>query len=200
MYDYANEQSFKVYVTHLAMSRHFTTDGYDFQKYNGKVKANFDKFRTRNDVYFFYKLSKEQNWQNIMLANFIVNPKIWIRGLIEDTGIEVYTAWKKRIDSLTYIFSSDLSMLDDTFKENFIVSNGQHPQLMHSYLQRKISPETFSILAHITNVLEYWENNVTDKIISKDLIRLSRKYYPFLDIDKKKFTSIIRNKFEMDDK
>lgn len=195
---YATKEAYNVYLTYLALGKHFTTDGYDFHKYNGKVKASADKFSTRNDVFFFYKLSKEPHWFELMLSNFIKNPKIWVRSLLDDTAEEVYRAWKKRIDSLTYSFKSELGELkQSSLQDNFTVTDGQMPHVMVLYLQKKISLETFSILAQVTNVYMYWEQNIVDKTVARDIIRLSKKYYPFLNIEKKKFSAIVKDKFDL---
>jgi alpha-amylase/alpha-mannosidase (GH57 family) len=133
-----------------------------------------------------------------MLSNFIKNPKIWVRSLLDDTAEEVYRAWKKRIDSLTYSFKSELGELkQSSLQDNFTVTDGQMPHVMVLYLQKKISLETFSILAQVTNVYTYWEHNIVDKTVARDIIRLSRKYYPFLNIEKKKFSAIVKDKFDL---
>jgi hypothetical protein len=68
---------------------------------------------------------------------------------------------------------------------------------MTQYCQKKISLETFTILTHAANIFEYWNDKVVDKIISRDIIRLSRKYKPFLLYDEKKFKDIIRVHFDV---
>jgi hypothetical protein len=194
--NYANEASFKVYIDYLALKKHFTTDGYDYKKYNGKVKASFDTFQTRNDAFFFYKLSKRPESHDIMLANMIKNPKVWVRDLCDESAEEVYLDWKKRIDGLTYQFEKDLSKLKEDYKTNFEVpQGGQYPHLLNLFIQRQISLETFSILTHISNVFPYWEKDIVDKYIASDMIKLCKKYYPFLEVDTKKFTSIIKKRF-----
>lgn len=191
--NYATESAFKTYIDYLALKRHFTTKNYDYQKYNGKTKASFDTFQTRNDAFFFYKLSQRPERHNLMLSNIVKNPNTWIKDILEESGEEIYADWKKRIDGLSYHFEQDLSKLDDDYKSNFVVINGQHPKLLSLFLQRKISLETFTILTNLSKVLDYWEQNVVDKIVAGDKILLSRKYYPFLDFDRKKFSAIIKN-------
>lgn len=193
--NYATEQSFRVYMDYLALKRHFTTDSYDYHKYNGKVKASFDNFSTRNDVFFFYKLSKNKDWHNIILANLLKNPNIWIREILEERGETTFAEWEGRMDSLTYTFKDDLSKLKENYVENFIPINGQHPHIMTLYLQNKITIETFSILANISNIYERWSTEIVDKVISRDIIRLSKKYYPFLEIDRQKFSIIVKEYF-----
>jgi hypothetical protein len=192
---YANEESFQWYVKYLAMKKHFTTDGYDYHRYHGKIRASFDKFRTRNDAYFFEKLARKDNPEKLMLATMVVKPNAWIREIIEQEGEDRYVDWQRKIDSLSRTFKSDLQNLDDNFQANFAAVNGQHPYIMTMYMQRKISIETFTIIAHIANIFPYWEKEVVDKIVAYDIIRLIRKYRPFLEIDEKKFKDIVRERF-----
>ena len=192
---YANEQSFQWYVKYLAMKKHFTTDGYDYHKYHGKIRASFDKFRTRNDAYFFEKLSRKDNPEQLMLATMVVKPNAWIREIIEQEGEDRYTEWQRKIDSLSRTFKSDLSSLDDNFQANFTAVNGQHPLIMTMYMQRKVSLETITILSHIANIFPYWDKEVVDKIVAYDIIRLMKKYKPFLQIDEKKLKDIVRDRF-----
>ena len=193
--NYANEESYQVYIDYLALKKHFSTDNYDYHRYNGKIKASYDTFTTRNDVFYFYKLSKKKNWRKILLANVLKNNNVWIRDIIEETGNEVYTEWECRIDSLTYTFKSDLSKMKDNYADNFNPLNGQHPHIMTLFLQHQISIETFTILAHISKIHDRWSTEIHDKTIAKDIIRLSKKYYPFLSIDQKKFSEIVKDRF-----
>ena len=48
---------------------------------------------------------------------------------------------------------------------------------------------------HIANIFPYWDKEIVDKIIACDIIRLIRKYKPFLEIDEKKFKDLIRDRF-----
>lgn len=193
--NYANEKSYKLYIDYLALKKHFTTKGYDYHKYRGKVKASFEKFRSRNDAFFFYKLSKKDDPHEILLANIVSNPKAWIREISEDSGQEVYFSWKKKMQSITHTFKTDLSQLKEEYKDNFIVKGGQHPYLITLFLQKKISLETFTILIHVSKVFPYWEKEIVDKIVASDIIQISKKYYPFLEVDENKFSSIIKERF-----
>jgi len=192
---YANEESFNLYVKYLALKKHFTTDGYDYHKYRGKIRAKFETYRTRNDVFFFHKLSQKDDPINLMLANVLINPNVWIRTIVEQEGEDRYLEWKKKIESLSYTFKNDLSKLDDNYQSNFVSVEGQHPHVMTLYLQKQITLETFTIITHMSNIFPYWEENIVDKFIARDIMRLSRKYRPFLEINEKKFKEILRNRF-----
>lgn len=193
--NYVNEHSFRVYKEYLALKKHFTTDNYDYHKYNGNVRASFDSFATRKDAFFFHKLSKNQHWKEMLLSNIVKDPKIWIGDLIDDRGNEIYLNWESRIDALGHNFKNDLNLLKEDYASNFIVENGQHPFIMTQYFQNKITLETLTIICHIAKIYEYWNKEIVDKVIARDIIRLTIKYYPFLDIDQKKFSGIVRNHF-----
>ena len=192
---FANEESFNCYVKYLAMKKHFTTDGYDYHKYRGKIRAKFETYRTRNDVFFFHKLAQKEDPEKLLMANMIVKPNVWIREVVEQEGEDSYIDWTKKRDSLTRVVKDDLNKLRAEYQDNFITVNGQHPAIMTLYLQKQITLETFTILTHSANIFEYWDKKVVDKIVASDIIRLSRKYYPFLEIEQKKFKNIIREHF-----
>lgn len=192
---FVNDQSYEAYIKYLAMKKHFTTDSYDYFKYNGKVRASMDTFRTRNDSYFFTKLAKREDYLDMMLANMLVKPNIWIRELLDEEANFRYIEWKKRQDSLTHSFKSELKLLDSNYQTNFVSRDGQHPFIMTAYSQKMISLETFTILTHSANIFDYWDKVIVDRIISRDIIRLAKKYKPFLAYDEKKFKDIIRDHF-----
>jgi hypothetical protein len=55
--------------------------------------------------------------------------------------------------------------------------------------------ETLSIIASASKIFAYWEKEIVDKFVARDIIRLSKKYRPFLDISEKKFKDLIRERF-----
>ena len=126
-------------MMYLALKKHFTTDQYDYFKYNGKVRASMDTFRTRNDAYFFTKLSSKENWVEILIANMVHDQTSWIREIIDTEGETRYLEWKKKIDSLTEVFKTDLKFLNEDWEENFVVPDGQHPLILRLYIEKKIT-------------------------------------------------------------
>ena len=110
-------EPYEAYVKYLALKSHFSDKNYDFFKYNGKVKAWRTTFESRKDKYFFYKLSKKKDPVEYLVANFVGSDDFYIGNIREDKSDEVYMDWKKRIESLTYTFKSDLSKMKEDFKE-----------------------------------------------------------------------------------
>ena len=193
----ASDDSFNAYVKFLALRKHFTTDNYDYFKYNGKVRANYETFMSRNDAYSFAKLAKKDDVQGLILSNLLINKNIWVRDLLDSEGEARYMNWRKKIESLGYVFKSELAHLNDEYKRNFISVDGQHPYVMTLLLQKKISLETFTILTFMANIFSYWSEKIVDKHISFDIIDKSRKYKPFLEFDTNRFKTIVKERFDI---
>ena len=74
-------QPIDVYQMYCAMKAHFSKSSYNFIKYGGKTKVSRDSFWKRNDRYFFVKISKKYNNDEIkdyLLSNFIQSKASYI--------------------------------------------------------------------------------------------------------------------------
>ena len=187
-------QPFDCYKTYIALKNHFETPSYDYFRYNGKVNASFDSFCARKDKYQFSKLSKKDNVQNYILANFIAQKKIsWVGDLLSEEAETNFKVWQKRQQSLTYIVNEDLSGFDN-LKEVLLVKNNQHPILLKMYLQKKVCIETLIIIDRFTNMFEYWNKNISDPVVWPTVYMLVEKYKPFFKYDKNKFKHMLKEK------
>ena len=98
----------EVYKTYLAFKNHFTKKNYDYFKYCGKTNASKDAFNKRKDRYFFERMSRKKNDEEIrhyFLANFVEcgDPDaLWIGDIIRN-GNEYHSSWLKRFQGLTYL-------------------------------------------------------------------------------------------------
>ena len=65
---------FETYKLYHALKLHFTSDSYDYFKYNGKSRVNYTNFSSNASKYQFAKLSRKYNldeMKNFLVANFI---------------------------------------------------------------------------------------------------------------------------------
>lgn len=192
------KQAFFLYTTYIALKHHFTTDTYDYFKYEGQVSANIDSFEKRKDKHMFYKLARMKNAEELLLANMVKKPTTYIYDLVEnEESISVYKNWKKRQESLSYVFKTEIGKLDDDFKSNFKVKNGQYPNVVKLYLQDEISLETVVILTDFAQCLPYWKANISDTLVWPDINRSIVKYRGFLDYDVEKIRKIILDRFDI---
>lgn len=192
MYD-VNE-GFDAYKTYLALKQHFTSS-YDYFKYNGKVRANIESFLKRKDKFFFRKLQKKYDKNELVeffVSNFIVSGDNWIGSLVSQESEQNYALWRKNKESISYNYRNELSLLYDYCLSNDIpcnqlvlVEDGNHPVLLRLLLQNKISLETIIILDDILRFTRYW-NVKLDDIIWDEKKKLIYKYRSFMkyDLDK----------------
>ena len=187
---------FEVYQKYLAMKRHFSSDSYDYHKYNGKVKANQHSFDIRKDKYFFYKLSKQKNVEEFLLANFVDGDNdFWIGQLRDDKCTAAYENYRKRKQALTYVFKEDLSKMKDNFDENIIVPDNEHPYLLRLYMRKDICIETLTLIDMMVYNYKYWDKVLHDDVIWPQVKTKSINYRPFMSVDINKYKAIVKDRF-----
>lgn len=184
---------FEVYRMYLALKQHFNRDNYDYIKYNGKVSASESAFEQRLDRYFFKKLANKLDSKEILnyfIANFIANPKGYIKSFSTDT----YEQWKVNQDSFTYKFKEDVCYLledsNDNFDKIFEVDRGKHPILLKRYFSGDIAIETLVVFESCLGYVNRFDKKLTDPVW-KDARQKVLKYKPFLNVDCKKYKSVI---------
>ena len=191
--------AFESYRVYSALKLHFTTDSYDYFKYNGKTKVTPENFEKRKDKYFFKKLTNRLRDADVVpyfVANFVKDSNGWIGTMLRNDGDDNYREWKRRVESLSYTFSEDIDFLlgeVDDFDKLFKV-DGAHPPLLKFLLGKKISMETFVILNQILNFVPQFDRSIQEQLMWKDVRRTALKYSPFITIDMSKYKNTLKEK------
>lgn len=173
--------AFEAYKDYIALKNHFTKPDYDYLKYNGKTGVKRETFDKRKDKLFFEKLAKIDNVKDFLIANLSEDPKLWIRDLAySETARTTYQSWKKRKQSLTYIFSNEFKKIMDEPK------NEGHPAALRLYLSGEISLETLCIFISVGNVLPSWDSRMEYDPVWDEVRHKVVKYTPFIEFDKDK--------------
>lgn len=189
---------FQVFCIFLALKQHFTKSSYDVIKYNWKTRASLTAFNKRTDRYFYERLSRKKNEQeikNFFIANFVNcdNPQsVYIKDLMKD-GEDTYVEWMKRVQSLSYLFETEASVFisKDKFNELFECKNKQHSPLIHKHLQKALSIETLVILDKILHYVEDYDKVLDDPMWDSLRMKIV-KYSPLLDINTQKYSKILK--------
>lgn len=193
---------FAAYALFHALKLHFTSDSYDYIKYNGKTNVTKTTFSTRKDKYSFYRLSRKfglTELKDYYLANFLVSDVQWVGDIIGPDSEENYKKWQKRIQSLTYTFESDIiKLLDrvDVPNKLLMVGKNEFPLLMQCAQQGDITIETLIILDDVMNFFPMWEKQIYDDIVWPNFKMKCQKYKAFLHYDKEKFKQILKEKIK----
>ena len=189
---------FDAYRCYLSMKNHFTKDKYDYHKYRGKSRATVQSFYKRKDRFWFEKLARNKSDQEVVeffVSNFITctDPgKLWIGEMIKD-GEGRYIEWKKRNQSLSYVFKEETESLfsDGNFDSMFAMDGTRHPQILKEYLIKNISIETLVILDKILGFRENFDSHLKDPVWETVSMRI-KKYSPFLNIDVQRYKQILK--------
>lgn len=189
--------SFDVYKTYLALKNHFGKSTYDYFKYAGKSRASVASFEKRKDKYWFERLSRQKNDDEIkefFVANLVEanDPNsVWIGNVIR-AGDIYYNEWQKRQQSLKYLFTqqSEEMLSERNLEQLFDCSKG-HPPILKMFLSGKINIETLVIWDKIF----LFGNNFDKKLLDPvwELVSLKiQKYSPFIRVDIFDYKKIIK--------
>lgn len=189
---------FEVYKLYISIKNHFSNPKYDYFKYGGKSKVTETSFKKRKDIYWFQKISRQKNDEEIK-AYFVANfaecndtQSLWIGEIIEN-GEQIYTNWLKKSQSLFYLFKTEAEVFihKDSFVELFEIKNNQHPEILKKYFQGAISLETMVILDMILGYVKQFDKKLTDPVWETVSLRI-QKYMPFINIDVAKYKEVLK--------
>jgi hypothetical protein len=181
---------FDVYKIYLAVKLHFTTDSYDYHKYEGKVNCKLETFTKNNARYFFHKLGTKYSKDDILcffVANFLSDSNKWIGDLTRNDGQDVYLDWKKRNDAFEYHFRSDCVYISNdfnvkrlSFDDGFNSFGGQHPRFFQLVLSKNISYESAVVFNEILSYSKRWDKQITEKVVWPIHSKRLKKYTQFV--------------------
>jgi len=185
------------YRCYLALKNHFTKDHYDYIKYRGKTRASNEAFYKRKDRFWFEKFARQKNDKEVeefFVSNFIYSTDpgtMWIGEMIKE-GEGRYTEWKRKVQSLTYIFKEEAENVFENKKvdDMFDCSKG-HPPILKSYLGGDISLESMVIYDRILAYGTDFDKRLKDPVW-ETVSRKIKKYSPFLNIDVSRYKKILK--------
>jgi len=189
---------FDAYKSYLGLKNHFTRESYDYHKYCGKSRASLQSFYKRKDRFFFEKLSRQKDDSEVIeffVSNFVScdDPQsLWI-GEIVRNGEQNYTDWKRRLQSLSYTFKSEIENVfsDKDFDGMFKIEGTRHPQIVKEHLAKNLSLESLVILNKILGFKKQFDSKLDDPVWKFLSMRID-KYDSFIHIDIFKYRNILK--------
>ena len=188
---------FDAYRCYLSLKNHFTKDHYDYHKYRGKTRATVQAFYKRKDRFWFEKFARSKNDKEVeefFVSNFIYSTDpatMWIGEMIKE-GEGRYQEWKKKTQSLSYIFKGEAENIFERKKVDdvFNCSKG-HPPILKSYLGGDTSLETMVICDIIFGYGKDFDKRLNDPVW-ETVSRKIKKYKPFLNINVPRYKKILK--------
>jgi len=175
-----------VYLLYCALKAHFGDGNYDYFKYEGKTRIKRDSFYKRKDRFFFVKLSRKKEYQDIknyLVANFVSNPDGYVARFDDKT----YEDWLYRKQNFYTIFTDEMRPLVKDFEPLFIVKSNNHPKLLQEYLGKRVSLETLIILNQMLRYDKKWDKQLLGDFIWNDVKKLMKNYQGFLTINDQRY-------------
>ena len=188
---------FDAYRCYLSLKNHFTKDHYDYHKYRGKTRATVQAFYKRKDRFWFEKFARSKNDKEVeefFVSNFIYSTDpatMWIGEMIKE-GEGRYQEWKKKTQSLSYIFKEEVENVFEEQKVDdvFNCSKG-HPPILKSYLGGDTSLESMVIYDIIFGYGKDFDKRLNDPVW-ETVSRKIKKYKPFINIDVPHYKKILK--------
>ena len=188
---------FDAYRCYISLKSHFTKESYDYHKVGVLTRVKKETFYKRKDRFWFEKLSRQKNDKEVVdffVSNFVstTDPSRMYIGELVKNGEERYVDWKKRTQSLSYVFREESEFLfkDHQMDEVFDCSKG-HPIILKKFLGGNISLETLVIYDRILGYGKDFDKKLKDPVWETVSKRV-RKYTPFLNIDVFRYKKILK--------
>ena len=194
---------YEVYQKYLSLKQHFNKKGYDYFKFQGKVRANESSFEKRKDKHHFIRMSKiykDEELTKFFVSNFVKSKDLWVGNATSPEGRSNYIAWKTKIQSLPYVFENEIEVMFDeneNFNDIFNVEDGQHPPIVRHVFGEEVSLETFIVLDSILNFTSKFNEKIEETVIWPELYSMINNYAPFVVVNKQKYVDILKKQVEL---
>lgn len=185
------------YSTYTTLRLHFTTDNFDIR--NGiKPKKPKNGVKTKM-VQALQKLLRKaptiEDFVGFLISNFL-HGDMW-GGLYSPEADEIFVDWKRKQESLTYMYTQELSTLAmyATDVEQLWQCDGGHPLILRAYCGKICSLETLVILNKLYRFIEKLDAQLDKDPVWSMTSSIVQKYSPFIKINKEKFSMITEKAF-----
>lgn len=177
----------EVYKIFQALKLHFNSKTYDFHKFKGQIKANLKS--PHKDFWIYQKLAERPREElvTLILANLIINPKLYIRELLTHKAKEEWEFWKERVENKYDILLLQSKYIISHYDPSFFDHITIPETICKLYYNQTLSLESLVLLDHYFHFCDQETNHIIFEELKTKLI----KYRPFISEDLTKITNII---------
>jgi hypothetical protein len=175
---------FEAYQMFLALKRHFG-GGYDYVKYQGKLKLKWEAFNSLHDRYRYEKLSRHHDPFGLIVSNIMEKGhKIWVGDLDES----VYNSWRRGADSVLYDLENYVrSVGEDLFP---LIRSGN---ILNHVVTGKVSVHVMAVLDDALDIFGVMERRRKLNMPHwHELADNVRRYKPLMKYDRLKAAAVIK--------
>ena len=187
---------YEAFQLHNAVNLHFN-GSYDCFKYNFKTNVTEKTYWKRPDKFQLSKIGKRFKTRDDITMYFAAHQVAgnkYSSDMIRDE--DTYTAFLKKIDSMSYVFRNELEEISDVKFDELLAIEDTYPRIVHLHLEGTVSLETLCIINRLTGFISKANEQITDTILWPDLFKKISKFQSFLKIDDNKMKNIIVDIFK----
>lgn len=181
---------YSLFKTYIAMRSHFTSETYDYVKYDGKTSISESAYQKRKDIASFKIVSTwmpQKHCESLLLAHFIELNNFTINFLCENPAKaqKIYNRWKQRTENLLDTYNKDIQTISlfsksGSWKDVIYQTEDDYPQLFKLVMSGKITPETYSLLDDLFHHTSKAYKGMDTDLMFQGLNLKYRKYRSFL--------------------
>lgn len=198
---------FKAYKYYMSLKLHFTKDNYNVFETRGHVKGSEQTFLARNDRFIFERIARTyENDRGVIqffVANFAYGNDTAVYDLAEADNN--YLEWQRRKQSLTKVFSDDLSKIIFQVEKNkldvknvFEFVSGTYPLVLKMFIGKQLTIESMFLLNKLVGYLDKWDNSTM--LLWEDDARRIRKCDGFIKFQPEKLSQFYNHfQWELDE-
>jgi len=182
---------FEAYRLYVAIHLHFTTNNYDYFKYNGATTITQSNFLHIQDKHTFYKLSRTYPIHKDLEQFYVAQ---YVHSLIGKDSKDVrykflnpesrtnYLKLCKNLQALTRLFKDDYNkILENIPKDEIFQIKNNLSKLFQLFVNGMIQIETLVILNSKVSFVPYWDKNLKS-IFWESCSHRIKKYEPWVII------------------
>ncbi len=167
-----------------AVKLHFSQKSYNYNKYQGKVKAS--QFKDIMPYAMIAKNKKRTDFPTFFIPGIFQNPKMQIEFFLTADYISVWRYWLAYQNAPTYIFKQELCDIQKylkskniSFDEMFSVSSNELPIIYKLLVKSQVSPQTLLYLNQVLNFNQI-DSRITEKILFPKIKHRLKKLETFI--------------------
>lgn len=201
----AHLSGYEVFRTFNGLKSHFDIK----TKHDYNVKGGFGykkQYENGRGKYFFDKIARgyhDTAVEQLIIANLIINPNMWINDIASEQGHSNYLAWCKVNFSLKEKFKDDLTTILKVCKnmgvqynDVFVAPDREFPFIINMILEGLISLETFCILNRMMKITPFLNRDLAGDPTWEMLRDKVWLYQDFINCDLNEMYQIAKTKFE----
>ncbi len=190
-------EPYEAYCLHLALTRHFNSKSYNYNKFRGKVNTKYENFLKRRDRGLFYRLGRKfenkEDLKEFIIANAKSQRGAPVHKLFDIEADELYNRHLKIKRKLLDYFYKDLRIIEElnkTVKEVLVSEDGAIPDVFRLYLQEKINLESLALLETAFRFID--RNDELEDPLFDEVAKKVHKYMNFMSIPTNEVKNIIK--------